>query len=79
MFPVVVMGLFARVIAYGESGKHLNLIPSASFVPSCFPSGHSLFSLFRNSGMGNERHRLQVDIAIRGKDLLITIWFIENV
>ncbi|GJN27505.1 hypothetical protein PR202_gb15535 [Eleusine coracana subsp. coracana] len=31
---------------------------------------HSLFSLFRNSGMGNERHRLQVDIAMRGIELL---------
>ena len=39
-------------------------------LPSIFSQGHDLFSLCRNSGMGNELHHLQVDIAMRGKHLL---------
>lgn len=36
-------------------------------------SGCNLLLLFRNSGMGNQLHLLQVNIAMRGMHLLILI------
>jgi hypothetical protein len=36
-------------------------------------SGRNLLLLFRNSGMGNQLHLLQVNIAMRGMDLFILV------
>lgn len=36
-------------------------------------SGRNLLLLFRNSGLGNQLHLLQVNIAMRGMNLLMFI------